>query len=1134
MSQRGQLPAFSRLTVLGLSLAAGSLALLPSLGCSGSSIVGSAKDPAPSISNFSVTPTVVAAGGNAKVNFTANYSGQGATAIITPGNLSITPAVALSVTQPTATTTYTLTVTDGAGRTTTSTTLVEVLGAQDTTITTTGDTAGKVTKGATNLTATVPAGDSRNKFAWSITNGTITGGQGTRAITYTAGTTVGAQVTLSCTVTNAANLASSGSKTLDIIDVAPAGLAYSSNPATYYANVAITPNAPSSTGGTVVSYAVNPALPTGLSLDTTTGVITGTPTAQTAQATYTITATNSGGAATTGLVITVNPQPAVSFTASPATIAPGGTSILSWTIDSSIASVSITDGTTTYGPFTASGTQNVSPTANKTYTLTATLKGGGTYTAPAVTVSINTTPLAISAFTGPLVKFGETSTLTWTVAGLPLTQTLDGSSIPASARSTDVKPVRRQSFTLAASNSATNTSSTVSVPARGVDLVAGKPGGMGSRDGVGSWASFQTPQSIAADASGNLYVADTFNYMFRKITPTGVVTTIAGSAYTSGSTDATGNPLNATFNNPRGIFPDGKGYIWLCDSGNGKLRVLTPSGDVKTVSGYGGSSTTNSPNQIVIISNDGTTAIGYIADYQIGGIVKVSIDLASMAATPTTISGFTAKGPSGICADANGIVYALDTKVGAVRAIKNDTVYALTGHGITFTAPYGVAALANGTTTQVFVAEPGTSGSDNRIYRFTVDTSGSSPAAVASSGITLAGSATVGAADGAGNVATFAGPQGIVIVGTTAYVTDSMTNAGTITNFMPATAATSNVKNQTIRAISNVKDATTAADVMVSTFVGASRLATRGNVPATGSALAADARFSTPQGLVTAPDGSIFVADAGNNKVRKIAIDGTVTNYPNDAATFTTPIALALDTNGTLYVLEKGTSSCTLQKVSSDGTKAAIAATGLSTSAAGLIVDSTATYLYITDNTKLKQVKIADATVVASTATFSKLVGITQDDAGLIYVVDGSTIKSLATIGAASATTIAGVGTTTSGFLDNATGTAAKFNQPNGITFLKDGSSSYLFVSDFYNSAVRMVSLSGTNAVTTIIGRPNTTATTTANFFGMAQGRLLGNEDAANPEGGMYRPQSIAVTPTGDLVLCTNDTVMQITAPLGK
>ena len=82
----------------------------------------------------------------------------------------------------------------------------------------------------------------------------------------------------------------------------PASLTYGTNPATYTVGTAITANTPTSSGGAVASYTVSPALPSGLALSASSGVITGTPTAMTPRATYTVTASNTAGSTTAPLV----------------------------------------------------------------------------------------------------------------------------------------------------------------------------------------------------------------------------------------------------------------------------------------------------------------------------------------------------------------------------------------------------------------------------------------------------------------------------------------------------------------------------------------------------------------------------------------------------------------------------------------------------------------------------------------------------------------------------------------------------------------------------------------------------------------------------------------------------------------
>jgi hypothetical protein len=90
---------------------------------------------------------------------------------------------------------------------------------------------------------------------------------------------------------------------------APAALSYTAGTAAYTVGTIIPPDSPTSTGGAVTSYGVSPALPAGLSLSTSSGVISGTPTAVAATASYTVTASNSTGSTTAALTITVNPVP---------------------------------------------------------------------------------------------------------------------------------------------------------------------------------------------------------------------------------------------------------------------------------------------------------------------------------------------------------------------------------------------------------------------------------------------------------------------------------------------------------------------------------------------------------------------------------------------------------------------------------------------------------------------------------------------------------------------------------------------------------------------------------------------------------------------------------------------------------
>lgn len=121
-------------------------------------------------------------------------------------------------------------------------------------------------------------------------------------------------------------------------------------------------------------------------------------------------------------------------------------------------------------------------------------------------------------------------------------------------------------------------------PAGDVTTLAGSSP-PGFADGTGAAAKFGSGYNIAIDASGNLYVADSSNHRIRKITPTGVVTTLAGTG-TPGATDGPGN--SATFSDPRGVAVDADGNVYVADFGTSLLRKITPAGVVSTIAGQKG------------------------------------------------------------------------------------------------------------------------------------------------------------------------------------------------------------------------------------------------------------------------------------------------------------------------------------------------------------------------------------------------------------------------------------------------------------------------------------------------------------------------------------------------------------------
>ena len=121
-------------------------------------------------------------------------------------------------------------------------------------------------------------------------------------------------------------------------------------------------------------------------------------------------------------------------------------------------------------------------------------------------------------------------------------------------------------------------------PAGLVTILAGDLGVQGSDDGSGIAARFSYPGGVACDAAGNVYVADTLNSTIRKITPAGEVSTLAGDAAADpGSDDGVG--AAARFSGPQGICSDAAGTIHVADTDNQAIRKVTPTGVVSTLAG---------------------------------------------------------------------------------------------------------------------------------------------------------------------------------------------------------------------------------------------------------------------------------------------------------------------------------------------------------------------------------------------------------------------------------------------------------------------------------------------------------------------------------------------------------------------
>lgn len=201
----------------------------------------------------------------------------------------------------------------------------------------------------------------------------------------------------------------------------------------------------------------------------------------------------------------------------------------------------------------------------------------------------------------------------------------------------------------------------------------------GYADGIGTVAQFYRPNGIAIDASGNLFVSDSYNNRIRKITNTGVVTTIAGN--TSGYADGFGT--NARFNSPSGIAVDISGNIYVADLFNQRIRKITNSGEVTTFVGSGSPAYADGVGTNASISYTNGIAIDaignvYLADGGNQRIRKITPD-AEVTTLAGSIYGYldgigTAARfsyPIGLVVDNNGVVFVSDNGNQRIRKISS-------------------------------------------------------------------------------------------------------------------------------------------------------------------------------------------------------------------------------------------------------------------------------------------------------------------------------------------------------------------------------------------------------------------------------------------------------------------------------
>lgn len=427
-----------------------------------------------------------------------------------------------------------------------------------------------------------------------------------------------------------------------------------------------------------------------------------------------------------------------------------------------------------------------------------------------------------------------------------------------------------------------------------VSTFAGTSGVAGSNDGMGPSAQFRFPESISIDTAGSFYVADRGNHTIRKISPVGLVSTLAGAAGSAGAVNGPGG--TARFNSPSGVLAYGDGTLIVSDTGNNSLRLITPAGVVSVlagrlnVGGYinGAASAARffEPSGLTFTSTG--IMVADSLNHSIRKLNLVTYETSLLAGGGGNFGNVDGVGagarfnyPNGVAVHSSGDIYLADTRGSSIRRISPagvvTRVAGLASGDAYVDGPTGVASLNYPFGLTV--------APDRTIYFCENQLHTIRRVLHDGSVTTIAGTADVsGSADGTGAAARFNFPSAIARdQNGNIYISDTF--------------------NHTIRRIA-------AGTQTVTTFAGAAL------VPGSADGAGPVARFRFPRGLAFDPQGNLYVADSSNHTIRKITRDGLVSTVAGaagsfgsadgvaSAARFQLPVGIAVDSAGQIFIAD--------------------------------------------------------------------------------------------------------------------------------------------------------------------------------------------------------------------------------------